>query len=145
MSATVPRQNQLGIGEPSCPEARDDDRAEPALPWQEHGDVVVLQPVGQLDRAGVETVREAALDLMDRGVVIDLTDCVVTDPKALADIADEDRGPVDLCFVSRRPTSRLLLARAGVTSRFAVFRQLEDALQARSFAEAGFGRGWRRR
>lgn len=144
MSATVPPSEHLGTVKPPRREAMDDDRAAGALPWQEHGDVVVLQPAGQLDRAGVEAVREVALDVADRGVIIDLTDCVVTDPKALADIAHEDR-PVDLCFVSRRPTSRLLLARAGVTSRFAVFRQLEDALQARTFAEAGFGRGWRRR
>lgn len=57
--------------------------------------------------------------------------------------APGDDDGVELCFVSRRLTCRRLLARSGLTSRFAVFQQLEDALQARTLANAGYGNGWR--
>lgn len=134
MSPTVPRQNPSAMGPTPRP-----------VPFRELGEIVVLEPLGQLDRAGVEGVRRAAAEMAPRPVVIDLRDCVLTDPNALAGIVDEEDDPTELCFVSHRPTCRLLLARTGITSRFAVFDRLEDALQARTDAQDGDGRGWLRR
>lgn len=139
MSATVPCQNQPASTDPP---AGGDGRTRHRLASYERGDVVVLAPSGPLDRAAVERIRQVALALAARPVVIDLSDCVLTDPNALADLHDDDAGPVEVCFLSRRPTCRLLLARTGITSRFAVFGQLEDALQARALAASGYGPGW---
>ncbi|MCD9625231.1 hypothetical protein [Rhabdothermincola salaria] len=92
----------------------------------------------------MEHLRDAAAALTDRPILIDLNSCVLTDPHALADLANDRDDRVDSCFVSRRTTCRLLLDRAGIMLRFAVFHQLEDALQARTFANDGYGLGWRR-
>lgn len=141
MSATVPRQNEPASTDPP---ARVDGREVHGVPSHERGHVAVLTPLGQLDRAGIERVRQAALDLADRPVIIDLSDCVLTDPNALIGLTGEGADRVDLCFVSHRSTCRLLLARSGITARFAVFQRVEDALQARTFGTAGDGHGWRR-
>lgn len=144
MSATVPRQNQPASTDPPHRPPGLEGRGGHGVPSHERGHVAVLTPLGQLDRAGIGRVRQAALDVVGRPVIIDLSDCVLTDPNALASLTGEGGERVDLCFVSRRPTCRLLLARTGITARFAVFHQLEDALQARTFANAGYGQGWRR-
>jgi anti-anti-sigma regulatory factor len=142
----VLRQSHARSSDPSTRSTRIDPSrsAETAIDSHWRGDVVVLRPLGQLDRRGVEDVRDAALASARSPVVIDLSDCILTDPNALADLADDGVGSIELCFVSRRATCRLLLARTGITSRFAVFQQLEDALQARTFAASGYGHGWRR-
>lgn len=93
--------------------------------------------------AGVEQILTTARACTGSPVVIDLTDCIVIDPKPLADLAADDRNVVALHFVSRRPTYRLLFARSGVTSGCAVLHHLEEALQAKTFADASFGQGWR--
>lgn len=140
----VLRQSHAGTTAPSSRPPRIDRSAGTAIDSYQRGDVIVVRPLGQLDRRGVEDVRDAARGFAESPIVIDLSDCILTDPNALANLADDGGGPVDLCFVSRRTTCRLLLARTGITARFAIFHQLEDALQARAFALAGYGHGWRR-
>ena len=143
MSPTVPCEESPPATHPpgTAPSGGRRDRA---IRSQERDGVVVLRPAGQLDRAGVAEVHQAASDLADRPVIIDLTDCILTEPNALGDLADDDGDQLDVCFVSHRSTCRILLARTGVTSRFAVFHHVEDALQARALARAGYGPGWRR-
>lgn len=142
MSAPVPRQNQSATITPAGPamSARG-GRDLGTVEAHRYRDVVILRPLGQLDRTGVERLQDAARAHAGCPVVVDLRDCVVTDPGALGDIADGD-DRIELCFVSHRLTCRTLLARTGITSRFAVFQQLEDALQARTLATAGYGPGW---
>lgn len=144
MSATVPLHSQSGTTGSTSPAPGVAERPGRRVHSYQRGDVVVLEARGQLDRAGVEDVRRAALALTGRAVVIDLSDCVLTHPRALMGLADDGGDPVELCFVSRRSTCRLLLARSGITSQFAVFNHVKDALQARRFATAGYGQGWRR-
>lgn len=47
------------------------------------------------------------------------------------------------CIVAGRPSDRSMLSRWGLPTRFAVFSSVGDALQARMFAESGYGPGWR--
>jgi hypothetical protein len=106
-----------------------------------HG-VLVVAPMGQLDRAGVERLRREVLEA-GGPVAVDLDECILVDPGAVTNLDLGDTDHPDLCFVSRRVTCRLLLARFGMSARFAVFNQLEDALQAKVLADAGYGPGWR--
>lgn len=142
MSAIVNRPVPSPTTDPHAPPAQPGEEAGAIRSYERDG-VVVLRPSGRLDRDGVEEVQCEVRSLAGRDVVIDLTDSILTDPNALADLAD-DGGEPALCFVSHRPTCRLLLARTGLTSRYAVFHHVADALQARALDGAGYGSGWRR-
>jgi hypothetical protein len=50
--------------------------------------------------------------------------------------------PDRCCVVCARPTARALLRKWHVTRCVATFGSVGDALQARSFADAGYGAGW---
>ncbi len=106
------------------------------------GEIVVLRPAGKLGRNDVEQLRDV-IHGIDGPVVVVLDDCVLVAPTAF-DRHDRDDGhAVEMCIVCRRLTCRHLLARVGVADRFPVFQHLEDALQARVLARAGYGDGWR--
>ena len=110
---------------------------------REHG-VVVLRPVGALDRRLTERLRRAVLDA-SRPVVVDLDSCDV-EPAVLDRIAVDPKlfSVPELCLVARSPGRRDLLACAGLDRRFALFATIDDALQARAFAREGYGPGWMR-
>lgn len=151
MSAAVPRPEHSDrltlIGQHERTRDPVDMRLVPASPpeMRRIGEVLVIRPLGSLDRDAVARLRRTASEA-DGPVIIDLDDCVLVAPVALVELdeQDDDAEPTELCFVSRRTTCRLLLLRSGLLDRFDVFRQLEDALQARVLALAGYGRGWRR-
>lgn len=48
----------------------------------------------------------------------------------------------DRCIVASRLSGRMVLERWGVTSTYAVFTSVADALQARAFEANGYGEGW---
>ena len=110
---------------------------------REHG-VVVLRPVGALDRRLAERLRRAVLDAR-RPVIVDLDACDV-EATVLERIAVDPKlfSVPELCLVARSPGCRDLLARAGLDHRFALFATIDDALQARAFAREGYGAGWMR-
>ena len=108
---------------------------------REHG-VVVLRPVGALDRRLSERLRRAVLDAR-RPVIVDLDACEV-EPAILEGIAVDPKlySVPELCIVAWSPAQREQLGNAGVAHRFAVFASVDDALQARAFARNGYGAGW---
>lgn len=108
---------------------------------REHG-VVVLRPVGSLDRRLTERLRRAVLDAR-RPVIVDLDMCDV-ESRVLEQIAVDPKlfSVPELCIVARSPRCRDLLAHVGLDHRFALFTTVDDALQARVFAREGFGAGW---
>jgi hypothetical protein len=108
---------------------------------REHG-VVVLRPVGTLDRRLTERLRRAVLDAR-RPVIVDLDSCDVEEA-VLERIAVDPKlfSVPELCFVVRSPARRELVACADLDHRFAVFTSVDDALQTRAFARDGFGAGW---
>jgi hypothetical protein len=103
--------------------------------------VAVLRPSGCLDRRTVARIDQALADIDAAGVIIDLSECVLNDQQALADLLGAGGpGPVERCLVCGRLSGRRLLARAG--ARMPVFATVQDAVQARVLAAAGFGSGW---
>lgn len=110
---------------------------------REHG-VIVLRPVGALDRRLTERLRRAVLDAR-RPVIVDLDTCEV-EASVLDRIAVDPKlfSVPELCLVARSPGCRDLLVLAGLDRRFALFATIDDALQARAFAREGYGPGWTR-
>ncbi len=107
-----------------------------------HGDVLVVNPQGRLDRSWLAAASRV-LPPAGAPVAVGLDDCIVVDPEVLLQLHRcLETEPEDLCFVSTRLTCRLLLARAGVSVRFPVFGCFEDALHARASAAAVGGAGW---
>lgn len=97
------------------------------------GEVLVVRPLGGLDRAAVDGLR--CIIQLATAVILDLDQCVLIDPMALSEMdTGDDVHPVHVCIVSRRLTCRRLLVRLGIADRFAVFERLEDALCARKSA-----------
>lgn len=141
MTATVrtPDRHERGPGDPSH-SAQHHSRI---AFRREHG-VVVLRPVGALDRRLGERLRRAVLDAR-RPVIVDLGACDV-EPTVLERIAVDPKlfSVRQLCLVARSPGRREVLARAGLDQRFALFATVDDALQARAFAREGYGAGWLR-
>lgn len=49
-----------------------------------------------------------------------------------------------VCVIARRHTARVILQRAGIADRCAVFSSVGDALQSLRMADEGYGEGWAR-
>ena len=109
-------------------------RTQPALRVSQHrrDGVVVLRPIGALDRTLVDELRQLALEA-HAPVVVELSECVLVDPAALQRIAQgwELYRPL-MCIVCHRASGRQLLERAGVTEHAAVFERVGQALEART-------------
>ena len=115
----------------------------PAIASHHVSGVLVLRPIGRLGRDSIDRLRRL-VRAADAPVVIQLDDCVLVAPSAFDRLQTEvEDHAIELCIVCRRLTCRRLLARVGITERFSFFQQLEDALQARVMAAAGYGDGWR--
>lgn len=120
-------------------DATAEERSEAVLAFEQLGDVLVIRPLGGLDRAAIARTRRAVAE-SELPVIVDLDECVLVDPGPLTNIEAGDR---ETCIVSSRLTCRRLLARTGITAHFAVFQRREDAMQARLLAAEGYGSGWR--
>ena len=107
----------------------------------EQRDVLVIRPLGRLDIGTIERVGQLVAE-SSTAVIVDLDECVLADPRALAAIDDRVLGGVEVCIVSGRLSCRQLLARSGTTARFPVFQRRADARQALLLAAEGYGRGW---
>ena len=112
-----------------------------ALQLDQHRDVLVIRPLGRLDTGTIERVGQLVAE-SSTAVIVDLDECVVADPRALAAIDDRVLRGVEVCIVSSRLSCRQLLARTGTAARLPVFQRRADALQARLLAAEGYGRGW---
>ena len=95
--------------------------------------VAVIRPVGALDRALADDIRRCSPD-GNAPVVIDLTDCVLTDTSFLrrGAIEGQFRRP-HTCIVSPRPTARRLLRRSGLARHVPVFRSVQEAMEERAW------------
>ncbi len=78
-------------------------------------------------------------------VIVDLDHTTLLDRTALDAVCallQRADPAVDRCIVSGRLSSRLVLERWDILREFVVFSSVADALQARTFAESGYGNGW---
>lgn len=90
-------------------------------------DVSVIRPTGALDRDLADDIRERCLEA-HRPVVIDFTDCVLTDIASLRRVVLEwQLYRPHMCIVSPRAT---VLRRAAVDHHVPVFRSVEEAMEA---------------
>jgi hypothetical protein len=109
-------------------------------------DVLVLKPQGRLGQEMIGQL-DQALEAVDAPVVIDLDDCILSDHRGVGpDVVERWSAMApELAFSCRRLSARRLLARGGLAERFAVFQRIEDALQAKTLYDCGYGDGWRHR
>lgn len=124
-----------------APETTAQDRV--LLAWT--GPALVAVPNGVLDTECIDEL-DSVLEGWPRvPVVIDLDECTLVERSALdgLDPARWDRIPEQICVTSSRVTALVLLARARVSGRLAVFQRPADAVQALILAEYGYGTGWR--
>lgn len=98
---------------------------------RQRGDVLVIRPLGALDRRSLPRIRAAVLGA-GHAAVLDLDGCVLVDPRMLAaaDFAAGDGEAPEVHIVSGRLSCRRLLARVGATERHQVHRSIEEAIQA---------------
>jgi hypothetical protein len=134
-----PARDDSGDNSNEIDHSYDDEQA--AMRFDRRRDVLVVRPLGQLDARTIERLAQIVARSIT-AVILDLAECVLSDPEALKNLDDAAPDDTELCIVSGRLSCRLLLARSGVAGRFPVFQREEDALQARLLAADGYGRGW---
>lgn len=101
-------------------------------------DVVVLRPVGSLDDAMADDIRERALDA-HAPVVIDLDACLQLDASAIDRITSSwTLYRPEMCFACGAVGDRLMLQSRPAESALAVFASVDDAVDARG----GTAGGW---
>jgi hypothetical protein len=112
-----------------------------------HEGVIVMTPLGPLPDplpAGLVAQLEAAIAA--RPVIVDLGQITLVSAAPMMGLAAWVLGashqPDRCCVVCPRPTARALLRKWHVTRCVATFGSVGDALQARRFADAGYGAGW---
>lgn len=91
--------------------------------------VVVLRPVGGLDRQLADEIRRCALEA-NAPVVVDLSDCILIDPASVDRLTlggAWQRPPMSV--VCHRASGRELLVRAGVHRRLPIFAGVEEAVE----------------
>ena len=109
--------------------------------------VIVMTPLGTLPDplpAGLVARLEASIAALP--VIVDLSQITLVSAAPVMGLAAWVLGashqPDRCCVVCARPTARALLRRWHVTRCVATFGSVGDALQARRFADAGYGAGW---
>lgn len=91
---------------------------------------VVIRPVGALDEALADDIRELALEA-HAPVVLDLGDCVLTNRRSIRRVALAWKlYRPHLCIVCHRDGGRQMLERAGIPDHLAVFDSLDEAMDA---------------
>ena len=110
----------------------------------QHG-VVVIAPQDALGPRFADRLTDALATMPDLPIVIDLSHCPMTDPDSLAGILDPDRwGWLDgrLSVACPWLDGRTDLSLGGTDRRVALFKRVEDAIQAKLFSDDGYGIGW---
>jgi hypothetical protein len=109
--------------------------------------VIIVAPVGMLsDPLPALLARPLETRVAGRPVIIDLSGITLVSATPVVDLASWILGgrqpPGQCCVVCARATGRALLRRWHITRCLAVFGSVGDALQARRFADDGYGTGW---
>jgi len=120
-------------------------RTAPAEVHERDG-VVIVTPTGPLPDPLPQVLTEQLEQVIaDRPVIVDLSSIVVASAAPLVGLAAWVLGssrPGQSCVVCASPSARAQLRRWHITRCLAVFGSIGDALQARRFAQDGYGRGW---
>jgi hypothetical protein len=109
--------------------------------------VIVMTPLGPLpDPLPAGLVAQVEASMVARPVILDLSQITLVSAAPIMGLAawvlGASRQPGRCCVVCPRPTARALLRKWHVTRCVATFGSVGDALQARRFADAGYGAGW---
>ena len=109
--------------------------------------VIVVTPLGTLpDPLPAGLVAQLEASIAARPVIVDLSQITLVSAAPVMGLAAWVLGashqPDRCCVVCPRPTARALLRKWHVTRCVATFGSVGDALQARRFADAGYGAGW---
>jgi len=113
---------------------------------QRHG-VIVVTPVGTLpDPLPAGLVQRLETSILARPVIVDLSLITLVSPAPVMGLTGwvlgANQQPDQCCVVCPRATARALLRKWHVTRCVAIFGSVGDALQARRFADEGYGTGW---
>ena len=113
---------------------------------QRHG-VIVVTPVGTLpDPLPAGLVGQLEASIADRPAIVDLSQTTLVSAAPVVGLTGWVLGashqPDQCCVVCPRATARALLRKWHVTRCVAIFGSVGDALQARRFADDGYGAGW---
>jgi hypothetical protein len=106
-----------------------------------------MTPLGPLpDPLPAGLVARLEASIAARPVIVNLSQITLVSAAPVVGLAawvlGASRQPDRCCVVCARPTARALLRRWHVTRCVATFGSVGDALQARRFADAGYGAGW---
>jgi hypothetical protein len=109
--------------------------------------VIVMTPLGPLpDPLPAGLVAQLEASIAASPVILDLSQITLVSAAPMMGLAAWVLGashqPDRCCVVCARPTARALLRKWHVTRCVATFGSVGDALQARRFADAGYGTGW---
>jgi hypothetical protein len=113
---------------------------------QRHG-VIVVTPVGPLpDPLPAGLVEQLEMSIAARPVIVDLSQVTLVSAAPVMGLTGWVLGasqqPDQCCVVCPRATARALLRKWHITRCVAIFGSVGDALQARRFADEGYGAGW---
>ena len=120
----------------------------PAVGVEPRHGVIVVTPVGTLpDPLPAGLVGQLEASIAARPVIIDLSQTTLVSAAPVVGLTGWVLGashqPDDqCCVVCPRVTARALLRKWHVTRCVAIFGSVGDALQARRFADDGYGAGW---
>jgi hypothetical protein len=109
--------------------------------------VIVMTPLGPLpDPLPAGLLAQLEASMAARPVIVDLSQITLVSAAPMMGLAAWVLGASQqadhCCVVCSRPTARALLRKWHVTRCVATFGSVGDALQARRFADAGYGAGW---
>jgi hypothetical protein len=109
--------------------------------------VIVMTPLGTLpDPLPARLVAQLEASIAARPVIVNLSQITLVSAAPMmgltAWVLGASHQPDRCCLVCPRPTARALLRKWHVTRCVATFGSVGDALQARRFADAGYGAGW---
>ena len=110
-------------------------------------DVTIITLDGGLDVAFATAVAPTFVRVLaDAGpVVLDVDQVALLDQAGFDVLSSAFASATaghERCIVASRLSGRMVLERWGVTSVYAVFTSVADALQARAFQANGYGEGW---
>jgi hypothetical protein len=129
----------------SCPSPS--QAGAPAVGVEPRHGVIVVTPVGTLpDPLPAGLVEQLEASIPARPVIIDLSQTTLVSAAPVVGLTGWVLGashqPDQCCVVCPRVTARALLRKWHVTRCVAIFGSVGDALQARRFADDGYGAGW---
>jgi hypothetical protein len=121
--------------------------APPDAGVEQRHDVTVVTPVGTLpDPLPAGLVGQLEASIAARPVIVDLSQITLVSATPVMGVAawllGASHQPDQCCVVCPRATARALLRKWHVTRCIAMFGSVGDALQARRFADEGYGTGW---